>query len=105
MIGAQTCITVILNGLPWKRTKFILSFLRLHPGIAFWTLLFTEGYYIQVMPICMKTFPILRSYCVSQRALLFPAVPILNKVYEPQIVTYSVQYSFFGPEKFYIFNQ
>ena len=25
----------MLNGLPWKRTKIILSFLRLHPSIAF----------------------------------------------------------------------
>ena len=57
LVGAQTWITdvdidsdidtdtlilrVILNGLPWKRTEIILSFLRLHPGIAFWTLLLT----------------------------------------------------------------
>ena len=26
-----------LNGLPWKRTEIILSFLRVHPGTAFWT--------------------------------------------------------------------
>ena len=26
--------TVVLNGLPWKRTEFILSFLRLHPNTA-----------------------------------------------------------------------
>ena len=32
---------VILNGLPWKRTEIILSFLRLHPGTAFQTLLLT----------------------------------------------------------------
>ena len=30
---------MILNGLPWKRTEIILSFLRLHPSTAFWTLL------------------------------------------------------------------
>ena len=35
LVGAQTWITVILNGLPWKRTKIILSFLRLHPSTAF----------------------------------------------------------------------
>ena len=34
-------ITVILNSLPWKRTESILSFLRLHPSTAFWTLLLT----------------------------------------------------------------
>ena len=34
-------ITVILNGLPWNRTEIILSFLRLHPITAFWTLLLT----------------------------------------------------------------
>ena len=29
---------MILNGLPWKRTEIILSFLRLHPSTAFRTL-------------------------------------------------------------------
>ena len=29
---------MILNGLPWKQTEIILSFLRLHPSTAFWTL-------------------------------------------------------------------
>ena len=28
---------MILNGLPWKRTEIILSFLRLHPSTAFQT--------------------------------------------------------------------
>ena len=41
LVGAQTWITVILNGLPWKRTEIILSFLRLHPSTAFQTLLLT----------------------------------------------------------------
>ena len=31
------------NGLPWKGTEIILSFLRLHPSTAFQTLLLTEG--------------------------------------------------------------
>ena len=30
---------MILNGLPWKRTEIILSFMRLHPSTAFWTLM------------------------------------------------------------------
>ena len=40
----QYCIgtlNVILNDLCWKRTEIILSFLRLHPSTAFWTLLLT----------------------------------------------------------------
>ena len=37
---------VMLNGLPWKQTKIIQSFLRLHPGTAFWTLVDCEGYSI-----------------------------------------------------------
>ena len=40
-VGAQTWITVILNGLPWKRTGIILLFMRLHPSTAFQTLLLT----------------------------------------------------------------
>ena len=35
VIEAQTWITVILNGLSWKRTEVILSFLRLHPNTHF----------------------------------------------------------------------
>ena len=35
MVGTWTWITVILNGLPWKWTEIILSFLRLHPSTAF----------------------------------------------------------------------
>ena len=31
----------MLNGLPWKGTEIILSFLRLHSSTAFWTLLLT----------------------------------------------------------------
>ena len=30
-----------INGLPWKQTEIILSFLRLHPSTAFGTLLLT----------------------------------------------------------------
>ena len=40
LVGAQTWITVILNGFPWKRMKIILLFLRLHPSTAFCTLFF-----------------------------------------------------------------
>ena len=38
--------TVILNGLPWKRTEIILSFLRLHPSTAFQILVDHDGYSI-----------------------------------------------------------
>ena len=33
--------SVMLNGLPWKGTETILSFLRLYPSTAFWNLLLT----------------------------------------------------------------
>ena len=41
IVGTQTWITMILNGLPLKQTEVIVSFLRLHPGTAFWTLQLT----------------------------------------------------------------
>ena len=41
LVGAKTRVTVILNGLPWKQTEIILSFLRLHPSTAFQTVLLT----------------------------------------------------------------
>ena len=37
----MSLLFMILNSLPWKWTEIILSFLRLPPGPAFWTLLFT----------------------------------------------------------------
>ena len=45
-LGHRLGFTVILNGLPWKRTEIILSFSRLHPSTAFWTLVDYEGYSI-----------------------------------------------------------
>ena len=50
LVGAR--ITVILNGLPWKRTEIILSFLRLHPSTAFQTLLLT----VMATPFLLLTF-------------------------------------------------
>ena len=43
LVGAQTWMTVILNGLPWKQTEFILSFLKMHPSTAFRTLVDYDG--------------------------------------------------------------
>ena len=37
---------MMLNVLPWKRTKIILSFLRLHPSTTFQTLVDYKGYSI-----------------------------------------------------------
>ena len=41
LVRAYHGITMILNGLPWKWTEIILSFLSLHPSTAFQTLLLT----------------------------------------------------------------
>ena len=41
LVEAQTWVTVIMNGLPWKWTEIILSFLRLHPSTASKNLLLT----------------------------------------------------------------
>ena len=43
---------MMLNGLPWKRTEIILSFLGLHPHTAFWTLLLI----VRATPFCLKIF-------------------------------------------------
>ena len=37
---------MILNGLTWTRTEIVLSFLRLHPSIAFQTLVDYDGFSI-----------------------------------------------------------
>ena len=44
--GHRLGFTAILNGLPWKQTEVILSFLRLHPSTAFWILVDYNGYSI-----------------------------------------------------------
>ena len=36
----------MFNGLPWKQTEIILSFLRLHPSTIFGALVDYEGYSI-----------------------------------------------------------
>ena len=46
LVGAEVWITMMLNGLPWKQTEIILSFLRLHPTSEFQTLIDYEGYSI-----------------------------------------------------------
>ena len=41
LVWAYTWITVIWNGLPWKWTEIMPSFLRMHPSTVFQTLLLT----------------------------------------------------------------
>ena len=41
VVEAETWITVVFNGLPWKWTEIILLFLILHPSTTFQTLLLT----------------------------------------------------------------
>ena len=43
----------MLNGLPWKRTEIIQSFLRLHPSTAFWTLVDHDGYSVSSKDFCL----------------------------------------------------
>ena len=40
----------MLNGLPWKQTKIVLLFSRLHPETAFWILLLT----VRAIPFLLK---------------------------------------------------
>ena len=57
VVGAQTWIAVMLNGLPWKWVEIILSFLRLRSSTAFQTLLLT-----------MRAIPfLLRDSCLHSR--------------------------------------
>ena len=52
---------MILNGLTWKQTDIILSFLRLHPSTAFQTLLLT----MMATPFLLRD-PSKRSYPVPK---------------------------------------
>ena len=56
LIRAQTWITVLLNGLPWKQIVIILLFFTLHSSTAFWTL---------CQP--MRTTPFLLRYSCPQQ--------------------------------------
>ena len=44
VVGASTWVNVVLNGLPWKPTEIILSFLRLPKYCIFNSLVDFEGY-------------------------------------------------------------
>ena len=44
--NTQALITMILNGLPWKQTEIILSFLRLHPSTVFHSFVDHDGHSI-----------------------------------------------------------
>ena len=58
---------MILNGLPWKQTEIILSFLRLHPGTAFRTLLLTTmATPFLLRDSCPQSFPASGSFQMSQ---------------------------------------
>ena len=46
LVGAQTWITVILNGVCLGNEEILLSFLRLHPSTSFRTLVDHDGYSI-----------------------------------------------------------
>ena len=59
---------MILNGLPWKRTEIILSFLRLHPSTAFQTLLLTMWKILKEMGIPDHLTCLLRNLYAGQEA-------------------------------------
>ena len=59
-VAAQIWFTLLLNGLPWKRTELILLFLRLHPSTAFRTLF-------------NLTFQVPMQYCSLQHQTILPS--------------------------------
>ena len=59
-VAAQIWFTLLLNGLPWKRTELILLFLRLHPSTAFQTLF-------------NLTFQVPMQYCSLQHQTILPS--------------------------------
>ena len=82
MVGVYTWITVILNGLPWKWTEIILSFLRLYVSTAFQTLgdcegcsIFSEGLFPTVVGIVVVWIKFLCS-CLFQFTDLFSLLSI-----------------------------
>ena len=50
---------MILNGLLWKRTEIILSFLRLHSSTAFWTLADYEVYSISSKEFVLRVMDLM----------------------------------------------
>ena len=84
----QTWITVILNGLPWKWTEIMLSFLRLHPSTAFWTLVDHHVYSISskgflptvvdIMVIWVKSIPVHLSSLIPRMSMFTLAISCLT---------------------------
>ena len=88
LVGAQSWIIMILNGLPWKRTEIILSFLRLHSNTAFWTLLLTM----------MATPFLLRDSCPQQQiqwsSELNSPIPVHFSSLIPRMLSFSLAISY-----------
>ena len=88
LVGAQTCITVILNGLFWKQREIILQFfLRLHPSTAFQTVLLT---------VMATPFP-LRDSCPQLQIQWSPEVnsviPVNLSLLIPKMLTFTLAIS------------
>ena len=67
---------MMLNVLPWKRTKSILSFLRLHPSTTFQTLVDYDGYSISkgVLPTVVDKMVIIVFLIINYKFLLFTMI-------------------------------
>ena len=66
----------------WKRTEIILSFLRLHPSTAFWTLVDCDGYSISskgFLPTVVDIMVILVKFTIPVHfSLLIPKMSIFT---------------------------
>ena len=97
---------MILNGLPWKRTEIIVSFLRLHLSTAFQTLLLTmmatpfllsdsrseehtselQSQMYIVSSLLAVVFEIASKYCISDSFVDHDGYSISSKGFLPTVV-------------------
>ena len=68
LVGAQTWITIILNGLPWKRTEIILI-----PKMLMFTLAISCLTTFNLPCFADLTFQVAMQYCSLQHRYLLPA--------------------------------
>ena len=67
-----------LNGLPWKWTEIILSFLRLHPSTAFQTLVDYDGYSISSKGFLPTVADIMIMSNIHPFSSLIPKIPVFT---------------------------
>ena len=99
VVGTQTWITVVMNGLSWKQTKIILSAERLHPSTAFPRQSNVPKYQPQIAPKYCVLNSFVKELSKTNRhqllTILFSTYPLIDNSVSPFIHFFRSSFSIF----------